>query len=73
MAILRPDEIRNMRREERLKKLKELKLELFKLKARLYSTGGLENPAKIREVRRAIARILTIEREEELKGREGEA
>ena len=58
-----------MSREERAKKLRELKLELFKLRARLYSTGGLENPAKIREVKKAIARILTIEMEEELKAK----
>ena len=71
MAILRPDEIRKMSREERRRRLEELRAELMRLRAQA-ARGTLENPARIREIRRAIARILTIEREEELRGREEE-
>ncbi len=66
MALLRPKEIREMSREERLEKLKELRGELARLRVQAHR-GSLENPGRIREIRRAIARILTIEREEELK------
>ncbi len=70
MALLRPNEIRKMSREERLKKLEELRAELVRLRA-MAKRGTLDKPAKIREIRRAIARILTINREEELGIRRG--
>lgn len=59
-------DLRKMTQEERLEKLKELRDELMKLrmKARI---GTVENPGKIRSVRKTIARILTIEREEQIK------
>lgn len=65
MPILRADEIRRMSREERSRRLEELRAELARLRAQA-ARGTLENPARIRELRRTIARILTIEREEKL-------
>jgi len=53
--------------EERRKKLNELRAELMRLKAMVKAGGSIENPARIRELRRAIARILTIENEERRK------
>ncbi len=47
-------------------KLNELKAELFNLRFQL-ATGQLENPMRIREVKKSIAQIKTILREEELK------
>ena len=65
MPILRPNEIRKMSPKEREKRLKELRLELIRLRGMAHAVGGaLENPARIREIKRAIARILTIQREE---------
>ncbi len=63
---LKPDEIRKMSQEERLKLLKELRTELIKLRTQAY-LGTLTNVGRIRVVRKNIARILTIMREEELK------
>ncbi len=63
---LKPRDIRAMSREERLKKLEELRLELMKLRTQAL-LGTLENPGKIRVIKKTIARILTINREEELK------
>ncbi|MCK5042485.1 MAG: 50S ribosomal protein L29 [Candidatus Aenigmarchaeota archaeon] len=63
MAILRAKNIRDMRAEDRSKKLKELKLELFKEKGKIDVGGISDNPGKIRELRRTIARILTIDKE----------
>ena len=47
-------------------KLGELKAELFNLRFQL-ATGQLENPMRIREVKKSIAQIKTILREEELR------
>ncbi len=67
MAILRPNEIRRMSPEERRRRLEELRAELARLRALVIARGQLDNPCRIREIRKAIARILTIEREEELR------
>ncbi len=63
MTFLRLREIRSMTSEERKKKLTELKTELMKLRAMVEAGGAVENPARIREIRRAVARILTVEGE----------
>lgn len=60
MAILRRDEIREMGIEEMYERLAELKSELSREKA-LRATGSApENPGKIGELRRTIARMKTI-------------
>ncbi len=71
MPIPRPEEIRAMSKEERRRKLNELRAELMRLRTMVRAGGAIENPARIRELKRAIARILTIEREEELGIRRG--
>ncbi len=47
-------------------KLIDLKTELFRLRFQL-ATGQLENPMRIKEVKKSIAQIKTILREEELR------
>lgn len=47
-------------------KLSGLKVELFNLRFQL-ATGQLENPMRIKEVKKSIAQIKTILREEELR------
>ena len=66
MPIIRVKEIREMSPEERRKKLNEFRTELLRLKTMVKAGGTVENPARIKELRRAIARILTIENEQEL-------
>lgn len=66
MSILRVEEIREMSTEERMKKLNEFKTELLRLKTMIKAGGSVENPARIKELRKAIARILTIEKEQKL-------
>ena len=48
--------------------VKELKSELFKLRFQ-HATNQLENPLKLREVRRDIARVKTLIKEKEVDGR----
>lgn len=56
---MRPSDLRAMTVEELKEKEKELRKELFNLRFRL-ATGEVENPMRIRSVRKDIARILTI-------------
>ncbi len=65
---LKPSEIRKMSREEKLRKLEELRMELIRLSLQA-EMGTLDAPGKLRTTRKNIARILTILREEELKAR----
>jgi len=57
--------IREMSSEELNTELTGLKQELFKLRFSL-ATNGLDNPLKIKEVRKDIARIKTVLRQREL-------
>jgi large subunit ribosomal protein L29 len=54
-----------MSSEELVRKLDDLKEELFNLRFQM-ATAQLDNPMRIREVRRDIARVKTILREREL-------
>lgn len=58
-------ELRELSEEELAKRLRDLKEELFNLRFQA-ATGQLDNPMRIRQVRREIARVQTIQREREL-------
>jgi len=64
MAILKTKEIRAMKEADREKQLKDLRNDLLKQRAITATGGAPENPGKIRELRRTIARILTIQKEQ---------
>jgi large subunit ribosomal protein L29 len=59
-------EVREMTADELQNKLSSLKEELFNLRFQV-ATGQLDNPMRIRDVRKNIARILTVMRENQLK------
>jgi len=59
LAILRKREIKQMLPEERVKKITELRAELTTIRTSVRSGGTVENPARIRELRRTLARLLT--------------
>jgi large subunit ribosomal protein L29 len=58
-------ELRALNQEELNKKLAEAKEELFNLRFQM-STAQLDNPRRVRQVRRDIARIETVRTEREL-------
>jgi large subunit ribosomal protein L29 len=62
-------ELRELGDEDLAQKRVELREEIFHLKLRR-ATGRLENPMKLREDKRELARVETILREKALKGRE---
>ena len=53
------EELRNMSAEELNAKLKELKEELFNLRFQ-HAINQLDNPHKMTEVKKDIARVLTV-------------
>lgn len=61
MPIMRKREISQLLPEERKKKLTELRTELAKMRTTVESGGRMENPARIRQLRKTIARLLTVE------------
>jgi len=64
MTIIHPEELRDMTPAEREVELEELETELLNAKS-LQAAGGVpEDPSKLKKLRRAIARIKTIQREE---------
>lgn len=64
MPLLRTKEIRDMTEAEREKKLQEFRTELSNQRAISASGGAVENTGKIKALRKTIARILTIIKEE---------
>lgn len=62
---MKAKEIRELTNEEIVNNIKELKEELFNLRFQL-ATGQLENTARIKEVRKTIARLKTTIREREI-------
>ena len=67
MALLKTSEIRKMNPEERATKLQEMRDELMQERGIGAMGGAPKSPGKIRALRKNIARILTIQREEALK------
>ncbi len=65
MAILRTDEIRKMSLDDRMKNLNDLNLRMLRFKAKIASGGNVDNPGEIREIKRTIARIKTINNEDQ--------
>ncbi len=63
---MKAKELRDLSFEELEHKLGELKEELFNLRFQM-ATGQLDNPLRMKEVRKTIARVKTVMRERELK------
>lgn len=71
MAIVRTGELRDMTPAERQMELDDLETELLNDRAVQATGGAPDNPGRIKELRRTIARIKTIQREEgDLEGEE---
>ena len=62
---MKVNQIRDLNHDEQILKLKSLKEELFNLRFQ-HATGQLDNPMRIRDIKRSIAQINTIIREQEL-------
>ena len=65
--MIKAKTLRDRSSDELTKTLSDLEEQLFKLRFQK-STGQIENPVKIREVRRDIARVLTVINERRAQG-----
>jgi large subunit ribosomal protein L29 len=65
---MKANEVRKMSGEELENKLADLKKDLFNLRLQ-HATNQLDNPIRIAEVKKDIARVKTIIREQQLAGR----
>ncbi|HOT07479.1 MAG: 50S ribosomal protein L29P [Methanosaeta sp. PtaB.Bin039] len=66
MAIFKMEEVRNMSSEEMAEELFKLETELVRERGLVATGGAPEKPGRIKEVRRTIARIKTVQRERAL-------
>lgn len=66
---MKAQDIRNMSEKELNNQLLSLKEELFNLRFQ-HATGQLDNPLKIKEIKRDYARVKTVLRERELEAKE---
>jgi len=62
---LKAEKVRELTSQELTEKVLELKNELFNLRFQM-ATGQLDNPMKIKEVKRDIARVKTVLRERKI-------
>jgi large subunit ribosomal protein L29 len=63
MAIFKTDEIRNMSEEEITEELQKLESELIRERGIVTAGGAPEKPGRIKDIRKTIARIKTVQRE----------
>lgn len=66
MKALKPSELRELPKEELDQKLLGLRSELFNLRCQS-GAGSVPNPSRIRQIKRDVARILTLLKEKEIK------
>lgn len=66
MAVIRKKEMKTLSNDELNEKLSQIKAELSHERASIASGTRAENPGRVRELRRTIARILTLLHEREL-------
>jgi large subunit ribosomal protein L29 len=63
---MKANKLQDMTADELAVKLNDLKSELFNLRFQL-ATGQLDNPMKIKNVKKDIARVKTVLRERDIK------
>jgi large subunit ribosomal protein L29 len=64
--IMRMKEIAEMTPEAREQRLVDLRVELARIRTMVNAGGAVENPTRIRQIRKAIAKILTVQNEQSL-------
>ncbi len=69
---MKPSEVRELSEKEREEKVRDYEEELFNLRFQM-ATGKIENPGRIRIIRRDLARIKTIQKELVAATEEGES
>ena len=60
MVILRTEEIKRLGEKELAEKASELRKELMKIKSQIATRTPPENPGRVREIKKTLARIRTL-------------
>ncbi len=60
MAILRTEDIRNMNENELKEKIRDMKTEIMEERGQIETGGFADNPGRIKEMKRTIAKIKTV-------------
>ncbi|MGE5555361.1 MAG: 50S ribosomal protein L29 [Methanocella sp.] len=63
---MRIKDIAEMSPEAREQRLIELKVELARIRTMIKAGGAVENPTRVRQIRKTIAQILTVQNEQAL-------
>lgn len=63
MSILRVKDIRKMNDADRSKRIAELRLEFAKERANIAIGANVTSPGRLKEIRKTIARVMTIQNE----------
>jgi large subunit ribosomal protein L29 len=66
MGVIRLKDIVSMSSEDREDKLIDLRIELARIRTMIKAGGAVDNPSRVRELRKTIAQILTVENEKKL-------
>lgn len=64
--IMRMKEIAEMTTEAQEQRLIDLRVELARIRTMVNAGGAVENPTRVRQLRKAIAKILTVQNEQKL-------
>ncbi len=71
MAIIRRKELHELSEGDLMKRLGEARLEFSKDRAQITVGGSAQNPGKVKELRKTIARMLTEIKQRQLKMKKG--
>ena len=63
MAIIHKKDIRKMKKEDLDKKIADLKKEMMRIKTQISQGTAPEKQGRVKQIKRTIARILTIKKE----------
>ncbi len=68
MAIINKQELKNLEADDIKAKVEELKKELIKHNSQIATGTTPKSPGRVREIKKTIARLLTIRKNKEIKG-----
>ena len=69
MAIIKKNELKQFSNESIIERMKELNKELMKYNSQRGTGRAIENPGRIKEIKRSIAKLLTIKKTREVQSK----
>ncbi len=66
MAVLRKSELKKLKPKDIEQKIRELRTEILTLKAKIAAGGSIEEAGKVKPLKKTIARLLTLQRMQQI-------